>query len=99
MPEHPTTPAPGPQPGTGSDPQEVHGGGHGTSAAAWISTLGVSFGALVVCVALIFMWVPVIIVGAVVIVLAALSAPVLVRAGYGEQAHNREVTGGPRAVR
>ncbi|WP_380168254.1 HGxxPAAW family protein [Jannaschia sp. R86511] len=97
MPQDPT-PAPGPRPGTGAEPQEVHGG-HGTSVAAWTATIGVSVGAFLVCLAMIFMWVPVIVVGSVVIVLAAVSGPVLVRAGYGEHVPNREFTGGPRAVR
>ncbi|MGJ7442668.1 HGxxPAAW family protein [Aquipuribacter sp. MA13-6] len=77
---------------------EVHPVGHGTSVAAWTSTIGVSIGAFIVCLALIFMWVPVIVVGAVIIVLAGLSAPVLARAGYGEKSHDREATGGPRSV-
>lgn len=95
------TPAPGPQPDTGADHdgQVPHGGGHGTSVAAWTATLGVTFGSLVVAVAMIFQWVPVIVVGAVIIVLAALSAPVLSRAGYGEKGGNREFTGEQRAVR
>jgi hypothetical protein len=38
-------------------------GGHGTSPVAWIATLGVTFGALVVCVAMIFQWMTVIVVG------------------------------------
>lgn len=89
-------------PGTGAQPldreQEVHEGGHGTSVAAWTATIGVSVGAFIVCLAMIFMWVPVIVVGSVVIVLAALSGPVLARAGYGEKSHDREATGGPRSV-
>lgn len=96
------TPTPGPQPetdaGAGHDGQVAHGG-HGTSTAAWAVTGGVCLGALVVSVAMIFMWVPVIVLGAVIIVLAAISGPVLARAGYGATPANREFTGGPRAVR
>ncbi len=100
MPADAPTPAPGPEPSTQADHdgQVVHGG-HGTSTAAWVSTLGVTFGALVVAVAMIFQWVPVIVVGAVVIVVAALSAPVLVRAGLGDRSATREYTGETRAVR
>ena len=100
MPADAPTPAPGPQPDTDAshDGQVAHGG-HGTSTAAWVSTLGVTFGALVVCVAMIFQWVPVIVVGAVIIVLAALSGPVLHRAGFGEKAAVREYTGESRSVR
>ena len=99
MPEDPT-PAPGPQPSTDAshDGQVAHGG-HGTSRAAWTSTLGVTFGALVVCIAMIFMVVWLIVVGVVIIVLAALSAPVLARAGRGEESGTREFTGEKRAVR
>lgn len=100
MPTDAPTPAPGPEPGTeaGHSGQVAHGG-HGTSAVAWISTLGVTFGAFVVCVAMIFQWTSVIVVGAVIIVLAALSAPVLTRAGFGEGSGTKEFTGSKRAVR
>ncbi len=98
MPE--TTPAPDPRPDTDAphDTQVAHGG-HGTSVAAWTATLGVTLGALVVSVAMIFQWMPVIVVGAVIIVLAALSGPVLTRAGYGDSSGAREFTGQKRAVR
>jgi len=100
MPADAPTPAPGPQPGTDAAPDVQDGdGGHGTSAAAWISTLGVTFGAFVVCVAMIFMVVWLIVVGAVVVVVAALSWPVLTRAGLGERSAVREFTGETRAVR
>jgi len=94
------TPAPGTQPSTGSEQheQEAHGG-HGTSLAAWTATIGVTIGSFVVALAMIFLWVPVIVIGAVIIVASALSWPVLVRAGYGESSPNREYTGGARAVR
>lgn len=99
-PDSPGTP--GPQPdthaGADGDGQVLHGG-HGTSVAAWTATGGVSLGALVVCIAMIFWSLPVIIVGAAIIVLSALAGPVLVRAGYGAHTANREYTGGPRAVR
>lgn len=99
-PQDTPTPAPGPEPSTGADHDgQVAHGGHGTSTAAWISTLGVTFGALVVCVAMIFQWVPVIVVGAVIIVVFALSAPVLIRAGFGEDSGTTEYTGEKRAVR
>lgn len=95
-------PTPGPRPDTDAgahgDGQVVHGG-HGTSVAAWVATGGVSLGALVVAISMIFWSLPWIVVGAVVIVLAALAGPVLARAGYGEKTPNREFTGGPRAVR
>lgn len=95
------TPAPGTQPSTGSDDheQDAHGGGHGTSVAAWTATLGVTFGSFVVALGMIFVWIPVIVVGAVIIVVAAVSAPVLNRAGFGANAGNREYTGEQRAVR
>jgi hypothetical protein len=93
-------PTPGPRPDTGAPHEgQVAHGGHGTSVAAWTATGGVMLGAAIVSVAMIFMWVPVILVGAAVIVLSALAGPVLVRAGYGEKVPNREYTGGPRAIR
>lgn len=93
-------PTPRPQPDTGAehDGQVAHGG-HGTSVAAWTATGGVTLGAFVVCLFMIFYSLPMIIVGAGIIVLAALAGPVLARAGYGESNPNREYTGGPRAVR
>ncbi len=99
MPQDPSS-APGTQPGTGSEEheQEVHGG-HGTSVAAWSATFGVTLGSFVVALGMIFMWVPVIVVGAVIIVAGALSWPVLNRAGYGAGSPNQEFTGGSRAVR
>ena len=100
MPADARTPAPGPQPGTESSPdQQVQSSGHGTSPGAWVSTLGVTFGALLVCIALIFMLGWLIVVGAVVVVVAALSWPVLTRAGLGERSAVREFTGETRAVR
>jgi multisubunit Na+/H+ antiporter MnhG subunit len=93
-------PTPGPQPDTGAahDGEVVHGG-HGTSIAAWTATIGIMVGSLVVAIFMIFWSVPMIIVGAAIILLSALAGPVLVRAGYGEKVPNREYTGGPRAVR
>lgn len=101
MPTDAPTPTPDEQPRTdaGHDGVAPAHGGHGTSVAAWVSTLGVTFGALVVAVAMIFVWVPVIIVGVVVIVLAALAGPVLARAGYGAHGPAEEYTGKTRAVR
>lgn len=100
MPADAPTPAPGPEPDTQADHDgQVAHGGHGTSTVAWVSTLGVTFGAFVVCLAMIFQWIPVIIVGAVIIVLAAVSAPVLTRAGFGEGSGTKEFTGSKRAVR
>ena len=100
MPEDARTPAPGPQPRTDA-PHGDEGaqGGHGKSVAAWTATLGVTFGALVVCVAMIFVVVWMIVVGAAIMVLAALSGPVLSRAGYGARSPVREFTGQARAVR
>lgn len=99
MPEDASTPAPGPQPGTDAPHAgEVAHGGHGTSVAAWVATLGVTFGALVVCVAMIFVVVWLIVVGAAVMVVAALSGPVLARAGYGAKSPVREFTGQARSV-
>lgn len=92
------TPAPQQSTGAASDGQALHGG-HGTSMAAWVVTGGVLLGTLLICIAMIFVWVPVIIIGVVVIVASAVAGPVLVRAGYGENVPNREYTGGPRAVR
>lgn len=99
MPEDARTPAPGPQPRTDDHDGEGGHGGHGTSVAAWTATLGVTFGALVVCVAMIFVVVWLIVAGAAVIVVAALSGPVLARAGYGAKPGVREFTGQPRSVR
>lgn len=100
MPADGRTPAPGPQPDTQADHDgQVAHGGHGTSTAAWVSTLGVTFGALVVSVAMIFQVMWLIIVGVVVIVVAALSAPVLTRAGFGADSGTKEFTGEKRAVR
>lgn len=100
MPADAPTPAPGPQPGTEAshDGQVAHGG-HGTSAAAWTATLGVTFGAFLVSVAMIFQIMWLIVVGVVVIVLAAVSGPVLARAGFGAEAGTKEFTGEKRAVR
>ena len=100
MPEDARTPAPGPQPRT-DVPRDGEGGhgGHGTSVAAWTATLGVTFGALVVCVAMIFVVVWLIVVGAAIIVVAAVSGPVLARAGYGAKSGVRELTGQQRSVR
>ena len=94
------TPAPGPQPSTDTDHAAAGShGGHGTSVAAWTASLGVTFGALVVCVAMIFVLYWLIAVGVAVIVVAAVSGPVLARAGYGATRGAREYTGQARAVR
>ena len=100
MPEDARTPAPGPQPRTDAphDGEGAHGG-HATSVAAWTATLGVTFGALVVSVAMIFVVVWLIVVGAAIILVAALSGPVLARAGYGARSPVQEFTGETRAVR
>lgn len=94
------TPAPGPQPSTDTDHDAAGShGGHGTSVAAWTASLGVTFGALLVCVAMIFVLYWLIAVGVAVIVVAAVSGPVLARAGYGATRGAREYTGQARAVR
>ena len=100
MPEDARPPAPGPQPHTDA-PHDGEGGHglHGRSVAAWTASLGVTFGALVVCVAMIFVVVWLIVVGAAIIVVAALSGPVLARAGYGVRFPVREYTGRARAIR
>lgn len=80
------------------EPQAEHGG-HGTSLAAWVACGGVILGALVVSLALIFGSTALAVAGGALIVVMALMWPVLSRAGYGEKSANREVSGGPRAVR
>lgn len=98
MPTDAPTPGPQPDSGAGNHGQVAHGG-HGTSVAAWTATGGVTLGALVVSISMIFWSLTFIVIGAVIIVLAALAGPVLARAGYGAKGDNEEYTGQQRAVR